>query len=302
MSMSSIDGSARERVEVGHHEVDRLDAVGRHVGHGARGRSRSARMPPWIGCRVTTRCPRIAGEPVSVGDVGDREAGVGERRGGAAAGHEVPAELDQAPRQLDHAGLVVDGEEGPHGHCILVSRSSEMVLDVEPALDRLDALVEGLDRVVGQDGHRLLGQDRAGVDLDGGDVHGAARDLDPVGSASSHRVPARERREQRRVGVQDPTRERLEDGLGEDGPEPGHGDEVDIRRAAGRRRRGRCRRPGRSRCRSSVRSTSSHGTPGGPPPARRPQGRSRTTRATGRPAMKMARAGSRSPKRAPQVA
>ena len=40
-----------------------------------------------------------------------------------------------------------------------------MVPDVEAALDGLDALVERLDGVVGEHGHRLLGQDRPGVDL-----------------------------------------------------------------------------------------------------------------------------------------
>ena len=55
---------ARERVEVGDHEVERLDAVLRHIGAGARrwwGR-RAAAMD--FGCNVTTRWSRMAGTPV----------------------------------------------------------------------------------------------------------------------------------------------------------------------------------------------------------------------------------------------
>ena len=83
---------------------------------------------------------------------------------------------------------------------------SLMVCRVEPALDLLDALVQRLDGVAGQDRHRLLGQDRAGVDLERRDVHRAAGDLDAGGQRVLDRVPARERGQQRRMGVEDPAR------------------------------------------------------------------------------------------------
>ena len=99
---------------------------------------------------------------------------------------------------------------------------------VEAALDGLDALVEGVDGVVGEDGHRLLGHDRPGVHLEGGHVDGAPGDLHPVGQGVGHPVPAGERRQQGRVGVEDPPAERVEDGLVEDGAEAGHGHQVDL--------------------------------------------------------------------------
>ena len=55
-----------------------------------------------------------------------------------------------------------------------------MVAGIEPALDCLDALVQRLDGVAVEDRHRLLGQDRPGVDLEGRDVHRAPRDLHAV--------------------------------------------------------------------------------------------------------------------------
>ena len=71
--------------------------------------------------------------------------------------------------------------------------------------------------------------------------------LTPAASASSHRVPALERRQQRRVGVEDPAAELVVDRLLEDRHEAGHGDEVDVVALAARRPPGGCRRPGRSR-------------------------------------------------------
>ena len=46
---------------------------------------------------------------------------------------------------------------------------------VDPPFDFLDPFVERLDRVVGQHRHRFLGEDRPLVDLEPGQVHGAAR-------------------------------------------------------------------------------------------------------------------------------
>ena len=89
------------------------------------GLRRSARIPPCtFGCSVTTRWPRIGREAGELGDVGDREAGVAQGLGGAAAGDEVPAEAAELAGQLDDPGLVVDGEQRPHrsGHLLLEER------------------------------------------------------------------------------------------------------------------------------------------------------------------------------------
>ena len=59
----------------------------------------------------------------------------------------------------------------------------------------------------GQYRDHLLGQDRPGVHLEGGQVHGAPGLGDARGERVAHPVPAGEGREQRRVRVQDAARE-----------------------------------------------------------------------------------------------
>ena len=82
------------------------------------------------------------------------------------------------------------------GHCT----NFRQHFGIDPSFDFLDPFVQGLDRVVGEDGHRLLRQDRALVDLEPREVHGAAGDLHPRGERVVDRVPALERGEQRRDG------------------------------------------------------------------------------------------------------
>ncbi len=82
--------------------------------------------------------------------------------------------------------------------------------------------------VAGEDGHGLLGEDRAGVDLGDRDVHGAAGDLDAVRQGIVDGVPAGKARQQRRVGVEDPVTEVVVERAVEDGAEAGHGDQVDV--------------------------------------------------------------------------
>jgi hypothetical protein len=110
---------AAERVEVDHDQVDRLDAVVGHVGLVLRLVGSASRPPCTFGCRVTTRWSRMAGRPVrSARSVTSTPA----RRPPSA----VPPLLTmrqpggvQPGRQLDDAGLVVDGEQRgghvPHG-------------------------------------------------------------------------------------------------------------------------------------------------------------------------------------------
>ena len=70
-------------------------------------------MPPCtFGCSVTTRWPRIAGQPGELGDVGDRQSGVGDGGGRAAARQQLPPGVGEAAGEVDDAGLVVHGEQG----------------------------------------------------------------------------------------------------------------------------------------------------------------------------------------------
>ena len=82
--------------------------------------------------------------------------------------------------------------------------------------------------VVGPDLDGLLGQDRSDVDLLGGDVHRAAGDLHAVVEGVAHRVPPGERRQQRRVGVDDAPREGGERRGRQDRAPAGHGDQLDA--------------------------------------------------------------------------
>ena len=83
------------------------------------GLRRSARIPPWtFGWSVTTRWPRMAGKPVS------SATSVTARPASRSALAVPPLEMRSQPEpaelagELDDAGLVVDGEQGPHrrGH------------------------------------------------------------------------------------------------------------------------------------------------------------------------------------------
>ncbi len=99
---------------------------------------------------------------------------------------------------------------------------------VQATLDLLDALVQGSFGVVVEDGHALLSEDRALVDLLGHEVHGAAGHLDPVRERVAHGVPALERRQQRRMRIERPAAVRVDEGLRQDRPEAGDRDEVRV--------------------------------------------------------------------------
>ena len=59
----------------------------------------------------------ISGKPVSVADVGDRNAGLAQRARGAAGGDQRDAERVQPVREIDQAGLVGNAEQRPpDGH------------------------------------------------------------------------------------------------------------------------------------------------------------------------------------------
>ena len=99
---------------------------------------------------------------------------------------------------------------------------------IEPPFDGLDALVQGVDRVVGPDLDGFLRQDGAVVDHCGGNVDGAARHSDTGGHRFFDRVPPGKRRKQGGVGVEDATGVGLEGGLGQDRAEARHCDQIEA--------------------------------------------------------------------------
>ena len=110
MSISSIDGSRRERIEVAHHEVDRRDVVRREggevvglraVGQDAGVQSRVQRLDPTV---------EHLGETRDVGDFEVLDTGVAQRRGGAARGDQFDAVRAQSGREFDQSGLVPDAQ------------------------------------------------------------------------------------------------------------------------------------------------------------------------------------------------
>ena len=106
-------GALRERVEVRHDEVERLDAVGGHVV--VVGRLRAVGEDAAVDLRVQRDDPMVedrwhAGDVV---DRGDRDAGVGDGLGRAARRDELDAASLELAGELDDAGLVVHREQRP---------------------------------------------------------------------------------------------------------------------------------------------------------------------------------------------
>src|SRR5919201_6418435 len=85
---------------------------------------------------------------------------------------------------------------------------------------------------------RALQNDRPGVEPLVDQVDGAAADLDAVGERVGRRLqPAAERRQERRMHVQDPAGERLEHGRAEYQPEASAGDDLGLGPPQSRRQR-----------------------------------------------------------------
>ena len=107
-----------ERVEIGHHQIDGHDAprfqFGHVIGVGPVGED------PAVDRRVECLDPSAQhlGSAGDLGDLGDGHALVGQQRGGAPAGYDLPAEVDEATGQVDDAGLVVDGKQGAGTHSV----------------------------------------------------------------------------------------------------------------------------------------------------------------------------------------
>ena len=84
-------------------------------------------------------------------------------------------------------------------------------------LGLVDSLAQRFHSVVSVDWHRLLGEDRAGIQVCGHDVHSRARHLDArVESLLDSVQAAGEIGKQRRMNVDDAPAERLQEGLGVD--------------------------------------------------------------------------------------
>ena len=109
-------GVRGERVEVPHDQVDRCDTAGLEVGHVAG--VRAVGEDPAVNRRMEGLDPSAQhlGGTGDLGDPGDGHALVGQQRGGAAARHDLPAEVYEPPGQVDDAGLVVDGQQGAGAH------------------------------------------------------------------------------------------------------------------------------------------------------------------------------------------
>ena len=111
-----------ERIEVHADDVDRVDAVvgdGLHVlGH------RAAREDAGVNVRIKRLDAAVEhlGEARVVGHFLAGDAFLGEKLGGAARREDVVAQLDEAARELNHAGLVGDADQSLflHGSNFLI--------------------------------------------------------------------------------------------------------------------------------------------------------------------------------------
>ena len=126
----------------------------------------------------------------------------------------------------------------------------------EPVLDGLDPRLEARLVVAGQDRDRLLGDDRAAVERRVDEVDGRPGHGRPVGERVAHGMRARERRQERRMRVDDPARIRGERHRPDEPHVAGQHDEV--RRAPRRSASANASSapPGRARYRSPARSPS----------------------------------------------
>ena len=109
---SALRGGLHERVEVHDDEIDQADAVragGLEVlGVAATGEDAAVHQ------RVQRLDAAVhhLGKAGDVGDVGDGQAGLGQRSGGAAGGDQFEAARSQAGGQFDQSGLVGNAQQG----------------------------------------------------------------------------------------------------------------------------------------------------------------------------------------------
>ncbi len=222
-----MPGPARglgERVEVDDDELERRDAGGgdRLAVVGAP----SVREQAGVDVRVERLDAAVEhlGEAGDRDDVRDRQAGVAQRPGGPPGAHELEAPRDEPGAERREARLVVGGEQGPardrrvrvEGRRIEARPAGARLhgerpgeerghgTGKQPVLRRVEPLEQGGLVVVGEHGHGLLRHDRPAVEGRVDEVHGHAGDGHAGGERVADRVQARERRQQRRVDVEDP--------------------------------------------------------------------------------------------------
>ena len=178
-----------------------------------------------VRARPGPSCPRRTGAP-------------GAARGSARRPGRV--DVDPARRPVDRERAREEQRDDPRQ---------------QPMLDRLDPCAERGLVVAGQDRDGLLGDDRArrrGVASTRWTVTPVT--ATPVGERVADGVGARERRQQRRMGVEDAARERGEDAPARRGACSRPGRRRRRRApASASRRAARRRRPGRAPCRSPAR-------------------------------------------------
>ena len=98
----------RERIEVDDGQRNRLDAELLELGDVLGGREIGEQAGVDHRMQRHHTMPEDGRVPGQFGDVGNRDAGGGDRRRRAATRNEMPAQLVQAGRELGDAGLVVD--------------------------------------------------------------------------------------------------------------------------------------------------------------------------------------------------
>ena len=214
----------RERVQVHHHELERRDAGAQQlmavIGEAPIGQQ------PTVDARVQGLDPavehlRAAGHGRHVGH---RQSGVAQRLRGPARRDELEAAGDEPAAQVGEARLVRHGQQRAARHRNARVGALEIDIHVAPVvgdadragqqqrnrprqesvLHRADALVQGLGVITGEHRHGLLRHDRTAVERRVDKVDGDARDRHAVRQGVADGMRTRERREQRRVGVDDP--------------------------------------------------------------------------------------------------
>src|SRR5205807_1051448 len=156
------------------------------------------------GCSVFTRPSSISGAPVTSSTV------VTGTPASASSAAVFPDDTSSKPRSTSPRAsstrpvLSYTESRARFTSLLPVLEQGAQHVRVEASLDFLDALVERLGSVAGQDRHCLLGEDRTVIDFDRGDVDGAAGHLDAGRQRVLDRVRPLERREQGGMRVRDP--------------------------------------------------------------------------------------------------
>ncbi len=217
---------------------------------------RSARIPPWTrGWSVLTRPSSISGKPVTAAtSVTGRPASRSARavppvdtsskparaRPAANAASPVLSETDSSARR--GAGTWSSARSRSTRTCRpsgpTASAPASMSATARGSRRCSTARIRAWSRlrvVAGQDRDRLLGHDRAAVERGIDEVDGAAGHGDPVGERIGHGVRAREGRQQRRMGIEDPTAELAEHCRTDDPHVAGQDDDVGPDGVEGRR-------------------------------------------------------------------